>query len=140
MLDMSLGTANIVGYQIVRQDRTCYGGGVLLSIRGPINFKPRVDVPTEDLELLCIEVEPPKSKSFLVISWYRPPNSPVATFEKLEKIFIFFDKEGKRSFFWGIQIVILQVKMMTSLPTMTSSTCVVYMSFLVFSSLSQSQL
>ena len=93
--DISMGTTNVEGCQTARQDRTCCGGGVLLYIRDSIQFKPRIDVPAEDLELLCIEVEPQKSKYLLVISWFRPPNSAVATFEKLGEVFSFLDKEGK---------------------------------------------
>ena len=44
-------------------------------------------------------MEPPKCKPFLVVAWYRPPGSPVGTFEKLEKVLSFLDKEGKEIIF-----------------------------------------
>ena len=79
---------SIAGYQQERLERTIY-------IRDSIKYKPRSDVPVDDLEIICIEVEPPKSKSFLILAWYRPPSDPVASFDKLEKVLSFLDKEGK---------------------------------------------
>ena len=86
---------SIAGYQQERLERTCNGGGVSIYIRDSIKYNPRSDVPVDDLEIICIEVEPPKSKSFLVLAWYRPPSDPVASFDKLEKVLSFLDKEGK---------------------------------------------
>ena len=91
----------VSGYQQERLDRTCHGGGVSIYIRDSIRYKVRSDVPTDDLELICIEVEPPKSKSFLVLAWYRPPSGPVGTFNKLEKVLSFLDKEGKEMILLG---------------------------------------
>ncbi len=59
-------------------DRASCGGGVFIYIRDSIKYKLRSDVPRDDLELICIEVEPPKSKSFLIIVWYRRPGDPLA--------------------------------------------------------------
>ena len=53
------------------------------------------------LEIICIEVELPKIKSFLVLAWYRPPGDPVVSFDKLEKVLSFFDKEGKEIILLG---------------------------------------
>ena len=61
----------------------------------------RSDVPDDDLEIICIEVEPPKSKPFLVLAWYRPPSDPVASFDKLEKVLSYLDKEGKEIILLG---------------------------------------
>ena len=93
--------ASVAGYQQERLDRTCNGGGVSIYIRDSIKYKPRSDVPVDDLEIICIEVEPPKSKSFLVLAWYRPPSDPVASFDKLEKVLSFLDKEGKEIILLG---------------------------------------
>ena len=89
------------GYQQERLDRTSGGGGVSIYIRESINYKSRTDIPADDLEIICIEVEPPKSKSFLVLAWYRPPNDPVASFIKLEKVLSFLDKENKEIILLG---------------------------------------
>ena len=86
---------SVAGYQQERLDRTKDGGGVSIYVRDSIKYKRRLDVPADDLELICIEVEPPKSKSFLVLAWYRPPSEPVGSFNKLEKALSFLDKEGK---------------------------------------------
>ena len=67
----------ISGYQQQLIDRTCNGGGVSFYVRDSIKMTPRVDVPSEGLELLCVEISPPKSKPFLVVAWYRPPSDPV---------------------------------------------------------------
>ena len=61
----------------------------------------RPDVPVDDLEIICIEVEPPKSKPFLVLAWYKPPSDPVASFDKLEKVLSYLDKEGKETILLG---------------------------------------
>ena len=61
---------DISGFQQERLDRTCHGCGVSIYIRESIRYKPRSDVPSEDLETICIEVKRPKSKSFLVLAWY----------------------------------------------------------------------
>lgn len=86
---------SVAGYQQERLDRTCNGGGVSIYIRDSIKYKRRLDDPTDNLELKCIEVEPPKSKSFLVLVWYRPPSGPVGSFNKLQKALSILDKEGK---------------------------------------------
>ena len=91
----------MAGYQQERLDRTYSGGGVSIYIRDSIKYKHRLDIPTDNLELICIEVEPPKSKSFLVLAWYRPPSDPVGSFSKLEKVLSFLDKEGKEIILLG---------------------------------------
>ena len=85
----------VSGYQQMRLDRTCHGGGISIYTRDSANFKPRDDIPADGLELICIEIEPPKSKPFLVIVWYRPPGDPVGSFGKLEKVLAYLDREGK---------------------------------------------
>ena len=91
----------ISGFQQKRLDRTCHGGGVAFYIRDSIKMTPRDDVPSEGLELLCVEISPPKSKPFLVVSWYSPPSDTVDSFNKLEKALAFLDKEGKEIIFLG---------------------------------------
>ena len=69
--------------------------------RTSIKMTSRLDLPSERLELLCVEISPPKSKPFLVVAWYRPPNDPVDSFNKLEKALAFLDKEGKEIILLG---------------------------------------
>ena len=54
-----------------------------------------MDVPIEDLELICIEILPQKCSSFFVLAWYTPPSDPIRTLEMLETALSFLDKEGK---------------------------------------------
>ena len=64
-------------------------------------FRTRFDVPKNDLELICIEIKPPKSKPFLVLAWYKSLSAPVDVFLMLEKVISYFDKEGKEIIFLG---------------------------------------
>ena len=82
-LDSSIAKelTNISGYQQIRLDRTCNGGGVSIYIRDSVRFKPRDDVLVDFLELISTEIEPPKYKPFLVVACYRLPGNPVGTFE-----------------------------------------------------------
>ena len=67
----------IPGYEQVRLERSNHGDGVAIYIKGGIRFKHRIDIPTNGLETVCIEVDSPKAKSFLVLAWYRPPSDTV---------------------------------------------------------------
>ena len=58
-------------------------------------------MPSQDLELICVEMQPPKSKSYTVIAWYRPPSDPVDSFNKLETILSYLDREGKEIILLG---------------------------------------
>ena len=92
---------NILGYQQERKDRTAHGGGVALYIREPIQYTRHTDLPYQDLELICVEIQPPESKSYIVIAWYRPPSDPVDSFNKLETILSYLDQEGKEIILLG---------------------------------------
>ncbi len=91
----------VAGFQQQRLDRTCNGGGVAIYIRDSIKYKIRDDVPIDNLELICIEVQPPRAKSFLVVAWYRPPGDPVGSYDKLEKVISFLDKKDKEIILLG---------------------------------------
>ena len=91
----------VAGYQQKRLDRTCNGGGISLYVRDSVKFKPRDDVPADNLELICVEIQPPKNKSYLIVSWYRPPSDPVGSFSKLEKVLSYLDEEGKEIILLG---------------------------------------
>ncbi len=91
----------ITGYQQERLERNCNGGGVSIYVKGTIKYKVRSDVPIDGLELICIEIEPPKSKPFLVLSWYRPPSETIDSFNKLERVLSCLDKESKEIILLG---------------------------------------
>ena len=82
-------------YSVKRCDRNRNGGGVALYVNNTVNFKPREDLPNKSLELVSIEVEPKNSLPFIILGWYRPPNSPVSCFECLEENLRYFDGENK---------------------------------------------
>ena len=67
-------------------DGICIGGGVFMYIHDSIKCKRRLDVPSDDLEVIGTEDEPPKRKSFFVLAWYRAPSDPVGSFTKLEEV------------------------------------------------------
>ena len=59
---------SIEGYQVERKDRTSSGGGVAIYIRNSIKYHLRNDLPVNDLELICIEIEPPKSRPYIIVA------------------------------------------------------------------------
>ena len=81
-LDESImeGEINIGGYDIVQRDRKWGGGGECFFVKSSINFSTRRDLNIEDLESLSVEIQNPRSKPFLVVRWYRPPDSLTGIF------------------------------------------------------------
>ena len=75
----------IDNYTIVRKDRSRTGGGVCTYFRNTIAFKNRFELIPSDLEAVCLEVMKPKSRPFVVLSVYRPPNSSSEFFDMIEK-------------------------------------------------------
>ena len=62
------------------------GGGVCIYIRCKLNFKIRDDLTLEILENLMVEIKKPGSKSILVSTLYRPPDSPVSHFSEIDEL------------------------------------------------------
>ena len=78
---------SISGYNIVRRDRPLNGrngGGVCFYVRSNINYIVREDLVSDQLENLSFEIIKPRSKPFIVATWYRPPNSPFELFSTFE--------------------------------------------------------
>ena len=73
---------HVIGYDLIRNDRNRYGGGVVLYVRHNIPFSVRNDLIYNHLEMVCIEVSRPYNKSFLISTWYRPPNSNLELFDE----------------------------------------------------------
>ena len=71
---------SITGYNLIRKDRNRVGGGVILYITDNIPFSDREDLVATSLEMVCAEINRPHSKSFLLCTWYRPPNSDMDLF------------------------------------------------------------
>ena len=72
----------IPGYEIIRRDRAFRSadgktyGGVCFYVRSSVNFIQRKGMSIDDLENVCIQIQKPNSKPFLVATWYRPSLVP----------------------------------------------------------------
>ena len=86
----------IHGYIIIRKDRSRSGGGVVLYIRENLSYTNRIDLVPEDLEMVCVEINLPHSRSFLVSTWYRPPSTEMQLFDEYEKFVQRCDIEHKQ--------------------------------------------
>ena len=45
-----------------------------------VTYIVRRELPIHNLERICIEVQPLRSESFSIISWYRPQNDTINSF------------------------------------------------------------
>ena len=84
----------ITGYEIVRLDRNRNGGGVAIYLKNNISFKLRNNIIPDEAEAICLEVKKPKTKSFLISTWYRPPNLDATFFEYFENFLRKADDEN----------------------------------------------
>ena len=97
----------IPGYDIIRRDRVFSSadgktyGGVCFYVRSSVNFIQRNDMSIDDLENLCIQIQKPNSKPFLVATWYRPPNSSVDKFDYFETFIDMLDAENAEYYSLG---------------------------------------
>ena len=66
-----------------------------------MNFIERHDLISETLENLIVEIKKPRSKSILVSTWYRPPDSPTSYFSEFEKMIGLMDAENLEYFLLG---------------------------------------
>ena len=92
------------GFELVRRDRSVNGrrgGGICIYIQSNLNFIERYDLISETLENLIVEIKKPRSKSILVSTWYRPPDSPTSHFSEFEKMIGLKDAENLEYFLLG---------------------------------------
>ena len=97
---------SVPGYDLVRNDRHRNGGGVVLYIRDSINFNIRHDLMIDSLELLSVGIFKPKVKSFIINTWYRPPNALFDIFDDFEFCIQKVIQKIRRLFLFEISIVI----------------------------------
>lgn len=95
-LDASVSNSEIYipGYEVVRKDRSNNGrngGGVCIYIRSNHNYRLRNDLTDSDLELITVEIKRLCSKSFLISTWYRPPNSSLDKLHAFENLIELID-------------------------------------------------
>lgn len=95
------GLVRVNGYSIERKDRNINGGGVLLYIRENINYVKRKDLVPNNLEMIAIEITKPKVKSFIISTWYRPPDSKLDLLVDFENFLKTVDSEGKETLMVG---------------------------------------
>ena len=76
----------IHGYVLERKDQNRYSGGVALYIRNTIDYECNntLNLNGLNLEWLCIKVKKPKTKPFLIATWYRHPNLPTSVMGTFE--------------------------------------------------------
>ena len=75
----------VTGFQSFRKDReTDSGGGLLVYVKDGICCNRRKDLEHENLECSRLEINPVKSKLFLICNIYRPPNATVEWNTKFE--------------------------------------------------------
>ena len=55
----------IEGYSFVRLDRNRHGGGVVIYCCDTLEFRKRDDIPISTLEMVCIEIKPPRASHTL---------------------------------------------------------------------------
>ena len=80
---------------IERIDRTSRGGGVAVYLRDHLSYTARRDIVDYGFETICVEIRPLKCRPFLIVAWYRPPSDAVSSFDILEKVLSFLDREDK---------------------------------------------
>jgi exonuclease III len=93
-------------YEIVRKDRKINGrhrGGVCIYIRCNLNYKICKDLSSDELEYRdrTVEITKPRTRSLLISTWYRPPDSPVCHFDYFEKIVEKVDATNHEYFLLG---------------------------------------
>ena len=74
---------HIPGYEIIRRN------SLQNAVEGyaSINFTTRnADLHMHALENLCLEIHEPNSKSFVILTWYRSPDSPIGIFSPFESL------------------------------------------------------
>ena len=93
---------SIPGYDIIRRDRLSNGGGgICFYVRSSIEYSLRNDLSEETLENLCLEIRKPKSKPFVVVTWYRPPDSHIGIFSHFENLVGKLDSENIEYYLMG---------------------------------------
>ena len=102
-LDDAIGSAelSISNYhEIIRKDRTRYGGGVALYLHNSISYKYRSDIIVGEVEALPVNIEISNGKSISVVTWYRP-EIPVELFDHVETLISRIDSENKECIIIG---------------------------------------
>ena len=97
---------SLQGYNLMRRDRDCVGGGVAVYVAEHLNYNrlkdPRDLLPDIDVESIWFELSLPKTKKILIGAIYKPPDSNASTFtESLEKILSNFTTNETKTILLG---------------------------------------
>ena len=84
-LDATFDDAGLMlqGYNIFRNDRNAFGGGVAFYIQDHIPVKVRYDLMPEEIEILWVQIHLPHLKPMLMGCCYRPPDAKIAYLDKM---------------------------------------------------------
>ena len=93
--DINCEGLKINGFKFDRNYRNRHGGGVAFFCKDTLKCDVRNNVPISDLEILCVEITPPKARPYIILLWYRAPGDDKDAFEKLESVLLFLENEGK---------------------------------------------
>ena len=93
----------IDGYDLVRNARKRGGGGVAmyLTLNSGFSYKICKVLMPSDLEIIVIEIKISKAKSFILIAWYRTPDSGIKLFDNIELILEQVEQEDKEMYLIG---------------------------------------
>ena len=88
---------HIEGYDIYRRDRDRQGGGVAMYLKQNSGFccKLRDDLMHNELESIVIELTHRKSKPFVIMAWYRPPDTNISVFDSVNSVLEKVECENK---------------------------------------------
>ena len=92
---------NISGYNIFRNDRNIFGGGVAIYIQSHIPARVRSDLMVLGIEALWLEIHLAHCKPFVIGCVYRPPSSNVQYLEELCSMLIRVTDMAKETFVMG---------------------------------------
>ena len=70
-------------------------------VRNGINAKRRLDLETNNISCIWLEITVGKSKPFLIGSMYRLPNAKVELIDRFEKFIDIVSREGKEMILLG---------------------------------------
>ena len=71
------------------------GGGVFIYLRNTINYEIRDNFIQTNLEAVCVEINKPHSRPFVVITAYRPPNNTNDFFTHFEQLIQNIEDQNK---------------------------------------------
>ena len=105
-LDSMVGDGEVClpGFEIVRREWKVNGrkgGGICIYIRSNINYTIRDDLQSDIIENLIVEIKKQRSKSILVCTWCRPPDSPTRDFVEFDEMVKLVDSESLEYFLLG---------------------------------------